>query len=302
MTNSQRNSYSFRRMARRAIELIASRLPSRVGSSASLVLAYHNIVPAADVGHGDVSLHLSVDDFRRQLRLAGEAGDLVSIPTLLREHGTPGRRIAVTFDDAYRGCLRLGLPACADAGVTPAIFVAAELAGGVPIWDRLSARGEWAPTRRQQFLTEEQGLDDWRAHEAVPLPPDYAIATLEEVKAACISHSVHIGNHTLSHANLGALAESGVLSQVERGAAHVAAFGASAIDMLAYPYGLPPNAGTRSRLTPWCSAAFMVSGGWMMEADKRDLFTLPRMNVPAGISTAGFRARLRGYFRQSHAL
>lgn len=295
MTNSRPTRYSVRRTVRLALDAVASRLPSRVGASASLVLAYHNIVPEPTTGNGDVSLHLSADHFARQLRIASAEADLVDLPTLLREVDRRGRRIAVTFDDAYRGCLEFGLPLCAAAGVVPTVFVAPALYGRFPIWDVQSQQGAWTLAERERFLLEEKGLQHIESSPAVALPPHFAIATLEELRGAVERFVIHIGNHSLSHANLSALDDPDVLAEVRGGAQELAIFRENIVPLMAYPYGLSPGQSARTKLTPLCDAAFLVEGGWMQAGALSNPYQLPRLNVPAGLSAAGFRAKLRGW-------
>jgi hypothetical protein len=64
--------------------------------------------------------------------------------------------------------------------------------------------------------------------------------------------------------------------------------------MLAYPYGISSPEVERAAKAVGYMAAFRVHGGWMKRADTR--WSLPRFNVPAGLSRAGFRLRLAGHF------
>src|SRR5690606_35559597 len=92
--------------------LIRSQLPSlirRVRPS-DLILAYHNVVPEGESAAGDRSLHLPVADLRSQLDRLTRTHDVVPLASLLDpgvERNRP--RVAITFDDAYRGAITCGV-------------------------------------------------------------------------------------------------------------------------------------------------------------------------------------------------
>ena len=76
-----------------------------------VVLAYHNVVPSGDNPAGDSSLHLPLSSFSAQIDVLCETHSVVPLRDLMGA----GRRerkplAAITFDDAYRGALELGLP------------------------------------------------------------------------------------------------------------------------------------------------------------------------------------------------
>lgn len=288
-------NFSVRSVAKGLREMVCSRLPSRIPSGSSLVLAYHNIVMPSDVGHGDRSLHLSVEHFSEQLRTLASEVDLVSLPELLSSHGRQGRRVAVTFDDAYRGCLRLGIPACAAAGVRSTIFVAPSLLGGFVPWDLWSVQGMWSEADRSRFLNVEKGVvttfspcDD--------LPSDYSIGTLAELEEVVGLYPVDIGNHTMRHVNLARTEQADALREIIAADSALQRLPSSVIPCLAYPYGNPPSKETQSAIpADVVSHAFLVSGGWIRRADSISGLAIPRLNVPNGISEAKFRAQIRGW-------
>jgi peptidoglycan/xylan/chitin deacetylase (PgdA/CDA1 family) len=289
---------SLRRLARLLIDQCGSSLPRRVADGASLVLCYHNIVEDGDAGRGDASLHLSATAFELQLRVAGAEADLVSLPELLATHGTPGRRIAVTFDDAYRGCLRLGLPLCQAAGVRPTIFLAPALFGAFAPWDVFAEAGRWTPAHRAKFL-EAGGITTGAniGQEPSGLPMDYSIATEEALKRWVANEPVDLANHTDRHVNLARTEPDSARAEITRCEHYLAAHFPTQhlAGCLAFPYGLPPGDRAAAVLSHSVRHAFLVSGGWVHPADSVRTLMIPRLNVPAGLSIAGFKTRLRGW-------
>ncbi len=295
MTNDSPESLRPRRLIKNFVEGLFSALPDRLGASASLVLAYHNIVHQTDTGRGDGSLHLALPDFERQLKIARQMADVVDLPTLFRERGAPGRRIAVTFDDAYLGAVTHGLPVCATFGIVPTVFVSPGLYGSTPPWDRRAEQGKWSADARDRFLRELKGRDVAPVQVDPTLPQSYSIAEPHVLLAALHSQSFHVGNHSQTHANLGALSETELLQELTHARANLQVFGDAVVPFVAFPYGIPPQAALDHVLAVACDAAFLVSGGWMTERSASSPLRLPRLNVPAGITEQGFRARLKGW-------
>lgn len=267
-------------------------LPSRVGTGSSLVLAYHNVVDAVEGGRGDASLHIDAGTFAQQLRALKDETDIVSLPELLATIDQPGRRSAITFDDAYHGCVTLGIGQCQNYGIVPTVFVAPGLLGFFPPWDIRANNGNWAAADRESFLREERGVAaDYCISSS--LPEVYRIATLEELRGLP-PDALHFGNHTWSHCNLSRLTVAEVKYEVTRTAAFLEEnWPLQALPVLAYPYGIAP-AHLTSLNGSGISHALSVSGGWARRGGVSGML-LPRLNVPAGLSMNRFRSRLRGW-------
>jgi peptidoglycan/xylan/chitin deacetylase (PgdA/CDA1 family) len=285
------------RLIKFAGESFFARLPRRVASGSSLVLAYHNVVPCDVLGRGDASLHLPVELFREQLQLVSKEAELVSLPVLLAEHGRPGRRVAVTFDDAYTGCLRLGLPACHDSGVIPTVFVAPDLLGHFAPWDVWAHHGVWDADRRSRFLQQSRGMAaEYVTQTCDGLPDDYRIGSLSALREALRAHEFHIGNHTQGHVNLGGFSAAEAADEVHRADTFLQQhFSGHVYPYLAYPYGIAATqliADPRHQPPPY---AFLVAGGWLPPDRTASGTRIPRLNVSASASAARFRARLRGW-------
>lgn len=293
-------------MLRTAAEHVLGLMPRRTGSGAALILAYHNIVVERDQPQGDASLHLPVDAFDRQLRRIAQEADVVPLGTLLDERFRRGpeslsvkrsRLVAITFDDAYAGALRLGLTCCSANRMAATVFVTPGLLGTVPPWDLLADQGEWTASRRQRFLWEEDGRSPLSSPPlARDVPEALSIATEAELMASFTDDRHTVGNHTFDHANLGALDLRAATDQLARAHAWLGSrFSARYLPVVTYPYGIPPRDPKSTLSAASLSAGLAVTGGWMGGAAQIDPLSVPRWNVPAGISDRGFRLRMRGW-------
>jgi len=260
----------------------------------SLVLAYHNVVQDFDCDRGDRSLHLPLSAFRQQLDLLQEHCRVVSLEQIVA--GVPDAdrpTVAITFDDAYRGAVELGLPELLHRGLPATVFVAPGLLGvAVTWWDALGElAGDGAENERERILVEEKGRHV--APASVTLPAHYACATEAQVLELARA-GIDLGAHTWSHPNLARLASEDLKKELEQPLEWLRHRKVRS-SMLAYPYGITCPEVERAAEAVGYVAAFRVRGGWMSRApDSR--WSLPRFNVPAGITRAGFRLRLAGHF------
>jgi peptidoglycan/xylan/chitin deacetylase (PgdA/CDA1 family) len=260
----------------------------------SLVLAYHNVVQDFDCDRGDRSLHLSVSAFRQQLDLLQEHCRVVSLEQIVG--GVPDTdrpAVAITFDDAYRGAVELALPELLGRGLPATVFVAPGLLGlTVTWWDALGElAGERAENERNRILAEEQGRHV--APVGVTLPAHYGCATEAQVLDFARA-GIDLGAHTWSHPNLARLSPEDLKRELEEPLEWLRHRRVRS-SMLAYPYGITsPDVELAAKAMGYL-AAFRVQGGWIRQrSDSR--WSLPRFNVPAGLSRAGFLLRLAGYF------
>lgn len=260
----------------------------------SLVLAYHNVVHDLDADRGDRSLHLPLSAFRQQLDLLQEhcrVSSLEQIVAGVRDAHRP--TVAITFDDAYRGAVEVGLPELLRRGLPATVFVAPGLLGvTVTWWDALGElAGEGAENERDRILVEEKGRHV--APAGVTLPVHYACATEAQVLELARA-GIDLGAHTWSHPNLARLAPEDLKGELEQPLEWLRQRQARS-SMFAYPYGITCPDVERAAKAAGYSAAFRVQGGWMRPTPDSQ-WSLPRFNVPAGLSRAGFRLRLAGYF------
>jgi peptidoglycan/xylan/chitin deacetylase (PgdA/CDA1 family) len=259
----------------------------------SLVLAYHNIVNDQESNRGDRSLHLPISAFRQQLDLLQEYCQLISLEQVVAGASNADRpTVAITFDDAYRGAIELGLPELIRRGLPATVFVAPGLLG-IPAtwWDTVGELSEDPASERDRILAKEKGRHV--AAGSVTLPPHYACATEAQVMEFAAA-GIDLGAHTWTHPNLASLAPADLEAELERPLQWLRGRNVRS-PMVAYPYGITsPWVETAAKAAGYV-AAFRVAGGWM-DQTSNSRWSLPRFNVPAGLTRDGFRLRLAGYF------
>jgi peptidoglycan/xylan/chitin deacetylase (PgdA/CDA1 family) len=268
-----------------------------------LILAYHGIVPHGAAAAGERALFIAQRDFGAQLDVLAAIADVASLDRL-DEVGDGRPRVAITFDDAYRGAVKEGVQELAARGLPATIFVApGRLNGHVFWWDSL-AHGSLTLDKkiRHHALSALTGTDervrDWAVAMRLPssdMVPSYAqTATCDELRDALNVPGITVGSHTWSHANLASLGKEDIAEEVERSLVWLRAeFGEKAIPWLAYPYGLASADAHRALEKASYVGGLRIEGGWHRAADT-SAFARPRLGIPRNLSLEGFRARLLG--------
>jgi len=290
---------------------IASTL-ARLMKGRVLVLAYHNILPRGLVPLGDRSLHLSLDAFRDQLDALAARCEIVPLQAILGVTTSGERpRVAITFDDAYRGAVTSGVEELAARGLPATIFVAPALLGDQTFWwDEAGAGcdGGLGDILRDGALWgcrgEATSVRSWLQQRGVSLRPDVLpaparSADLGELLGAVRRHpGLTVGAHSWSHANLAALDESALNVQLKAPLDWmVAHFPGATAPWLAYPYGLESPAVQHMAREAGYVGGLLVSGGWVKPGTGSP-FVMPRLNVASGMSAEGLVLRLTGVLRR----
>lgn len=271
-----------------------------------LILAYHGIMPDGVAPAGERALFISERDFAMQLDTLVELVDVAPLDQI-DEEGDGRPRVAITIDDAYCGAVTLGLRELAKRGLPATIFVSPALLNRhVFWWDALAdSQGSLNEVIRSCALNEFRGSDErvrgWAAAAALATSdslPQYAQAATDvELRAGLALDGMTVGSHTWSHANLAKLSSREVSTELERSRDWLRTeFGRKSIDWLAYPYGLDSREAHRAAAAAGYRGALRIAGGWHKPSDVSP-FARPRLNVSADVSSAGFRARLRGAVR-----
>ncbi|MCU1273290.1 MAG: putative xylanase/chitin deacetylase [Bryobacterales bacterium] len=275
-------------------------------SGKRLILAYHGITPEGDPLAGERALFVNQRDFAAHLDILSEIADVSPLDRI--DDASNGRpRVAITFDDAYRGAVKEGVRELAKRGLPATIFVApGRLNGHVFWWDALS-HGSAAMDEgiKHHALNKLRGSDEcvraWaariRLQSTDSLPPHAQTATRDELHSALDIWGITVGSHTWSHANLASLGTSDITAEIEHARDWLRTeFGEKAIPWLAYPYGMDSPEVHRVAANASYSGGLRIGGGWHSLSEVSP-FARPRLNIGGGLSVAGFRARIVGAVR-----
>jgi len=268
-----------------------------------LILAFHGIIPEGATAAGERALFIPQRDFGAQLDVLATLADVAPLDRL-DEAGDGRPRVAITFDDAYRGAVQQGVQELAARGLPATIFVApGRLNGHVFWWDSLAHKSLTLDSNvRHHALHALAGSDervrDWALSTHLPtsdtLPAYAQSSTCAELRDALDVPGITVGSHTWSHANLASLDAVEIAEEVERPLAWLRAeFGEKAVPWLAYPYGLDSDESHRALARASYVGGLRIGGGWHCAAATSP-FARPRLGIPGNLSLNGFRARLLG--------
>jgi peptidoglycan/xylan/chitin deacetylase (PgdA/CDA1 family) len=294
-----------RAVARRALERallplapVARRRRARRGDAA--ILSYHNVTPDGAAPAGDTSLHLPLRSFVDQIERLRRTHRVVPLDDLVQGRCAPGHLplAAITFDDAYRGALALGIPALVERGLPATIFVAPGLLGAASFWwDALASPGGIGldPRVRTRVLGVERGRQPAATGRAPHLRSDQGPADAGTVARAAALPGVSLASHTWSHPNLTALPPDELAAEMASSRAWLRAEFPSlpGADHLSFPYGLWDRRVADAARAAGYRFLYRVEGGVASLADPESS-ALARINVPAGVSGAGFELRAAG--------
>lgn len=270
-----------------------------------LVLAYHNIVPDDDPPCGDLANHLRLSSFVAQMAELRSTHDVVPLSEALSAPPWSSRpRAAITFDDAYRGAVVHGIAELVLHGMPATIFVTPSFLGGKSFWwDALAEEGGGLdPVLRHRALGALRGADEavraWaRANGRPPrdVSADYRAASVDELMRAAALPGITLGSHTWSHPNLTRLEPGELARELAMPLAWLRERLSNVLPWIAYPYGFFDAAVATASAAAGYKAALAISGGWLRHPPT-DVFSIPRVNIPRGLTVRGFALRGAGLF------
>ena len=271
-----------------------------------LVLAYHNIVPDGAPSAGDLSLHLPQRRFAEQLDALVRTHDIIPLASALAGYAGDRPAAVITFDDAYEGAVTAGIAELEARKLPATIFVAPSyLNGGDFWWDALTEPGAGAlsPALRSWALDDCAGRDtDIRArapreHGAhLSRVPAHARGAHEhDLLSAASTPGITLGSHTWSHPNLSRLDGDLLSRELALPLAWLRERFSNVLAAISYPYGLASTQVERAAARAGYTAGLRIEGGWMSRnGANANAFALPRLDVPSGLSAAGFELRAAG--------
>ena len=305
---------SLRSLAKRALEAglvrsgVATRLARTPGRS-RLILAYHNVVQDNEAAWGERAIHIRRSPFERHLDLLERTGRIVALSELVSglsdaSDGQP--RFALTFDDAYRGATEAIRSILVPRGIPCTVFVNPGLVDHSSFWwDSVAERfgGEIPTSIRRKCLEDLRGespkIQAWMQRKGwevdSPASPAYTPPTRQDVDDLhMLAPQVQLGSHTWSHPNLSRLSQAERRSELLKSRTWLEAMGAEASRILAYPYGLADASVEEQAGACGYSLGLRVEGGHLSDQAKLPDLSLPRLNVPAGLSVEGLMVRIAG--------
>jgi peptidoglycan/xylan/chitin deacetylase (PgdA/CDA1 family) len=198
-------------------------------------LCYHSIHPTLSYASA------SPETFERHLAWLVERCEVIPFRGLLAAASAPGDRpaVAITFDDGYADNYEFAFPLLRKYELDATVFITAGLSEGDP-----------AVQARFQAL---------RASPPAEIRP-LEWSQAREMRAA----GIEFGAHTYSHPNLIRLAREEVATELRRSKEILEDRLATAVDLLAYPFGKPGRQFDRStvdvaRETGYAQAAAVLS-------------------------------------------
>lgn len=301
----RKHSPVWRGLSRSALERTLSFPPilryfERRTQGKCVVLAYHNVIPDNEPVSGDPGAHLRISDFCGQLDLLSQTARILPLEDLItHEPIGDDLRVAITFDDAYRGTLLLGLPELVRRKIPATVFVPTGLIGTKAFWwdefefsgwegDRVpltSLRGHY-PTVRDWALK-----NGWTARDQGPF--QIPCTEKELLEAAASSEGIRFGSHTVSHLNLMELAVEEIREEFQASLDWLGERDLPVSAWLSYPYGLASSAAEKVANQCGFAGALTITGG-PIRPPPDNPFRMPRINIPAGTSRQGFLLRLFG--------
>lgn len=175
----------------------------------TLILCYHTV--SSDWND---SVAVSGERFSAQMEVLARLGYRgVTFTEAVSESGGHGRRVAITFDDAFHSVLDRAFPVLAEHGWPATVFVVTDYGDGTRLidWPRLDT---WLSTPHERELR----VLDW--------------GELAQLQAA----GWEVGSHTCSHPHLAQLSPEDLRRELNE-SREICAARMGRCDSLAYPYG-----------------------------------------------------------------
>lgn len=302
-----------RNQLKSATEIVLARggpaqIVRRLSRTRGVCFAFHNVVPDRIDFRGERSLHLPLSRFVGFLDHLTEHYRIVPVDELAGGVGDDSvrPRAALTFDDAYRGGVCIGLPEVVRRELPATVFVSPSFVGGSAFWwDVLGEQlgGSIPRHMREHALDELHGDDElvrrWIGAgpaQARRIPDVARCASERELKDAAGLPGVSLGGHGWSHRNLTRLAPSALEAELKEPLEWLRRRFLCTVPWLSYPYGLSTERVRRAAARAGYRGGLTLEGGGI-GAGPASLLTMPRINVPAGLTSEGFALRAAGLIR-----
>ncbi len=249
---------SWRKSVKRVLAPVGTILPSRTRGTPGAILCYHGIGlrPAPEV--------VAVDAFCRQLDLLVRRCRVVSVAELVHRVGEPDDggplRVAISFDDGYKGVIHHGLTRLRENGLHATAYVLPGLWGHTAPWP-------------SDAPAEERTLWD------------------ETDARAWLAGGMGIGSHGLSHRDL-SVAPVPVIDEEVSGSMQALEDAFGSVDGFCYPWGrYSPVARQRVEAAGY---RYGLAAGYSRHHAREDLYALGRITVDHDDTIGDLQMKLRG--------
>jgi peptidoglycan/xylan/chitin deacetylase (PgdA/CDA1 family) len=230
--------------------LFASHLDALLLRKAAVVVAFHRVQRGADVSD---SLTVNPERFEEYCRFFRRHFRVVPLRELvdkLERGQTPGRELAITFDDGYRDNFENAMPILESLSLPATFFIVSQWieTDVVPFWDRrLGVRHPWM-TWNQVRTLNQKGFD--------------------------------IGAHTRTHVDLGMASAAAATEEIAGARADLQKQLGVSVEAFAYPFGGQDHM-TEANRDVVRAAGFRCccSGFGGTVSSRTDPFHLPRVPI-----------------------
>lgn len=228
--------------------------------SHSIVLCYHALSPT-----WEADLSTTPERFERQLELLVSRGYRGVSFTEAASAAPSGRVMAVTFDDAYRSVIELGLPILERLGLVATVFAPTDFIGS---------------ERPMQW----PGIDQWLggAHDRELMPMSW-----EELRTLGDA-GWEIGSHTGSHPHLTQIDDGALTGELTRSKAACEEHLGKPCTSVAYPYG---DVDARV-VTATAGAGYLTAATLPSRQHESEALQWPRVGVYHRDDDARFRLKV----------
>lgn len=272
----------------------------------AVVLCYHNVVAGPERG-GDRALHLCVNDLRVQLDWLKRHFDVVSLDELhARERAGRSLRglAAITFDDAYRGCIVHGRAVLRSLSLPATVFVPTSAPDSdQPFWwdvvpPEMTASEAGRERALEQMAGDRAAILSAHKSEASTIHRDCLPATWAELVAAQ-DEQFRFEAHSVTHRTLPRLSAESLREELLRAAEMIERKLGRRPAWVAYPYGRWSAEVATAAHESGYRGGFTLAGRDVSVG--LDWASAPRLNIPAGITLDAFAAWVSGFahFRAS---
>jgi peptidoglycan/xylan/chitin deacetylase (PgdA/CDA1 family) len=125
--------------------------------------------------------------------------------------------------------------------------------------------------------------------------PSHARGAQEhDLVAAAGRPGITLGSHSWNHPNLPRLDDAALATELTLPFDWLRERFTNVLPVISYPYGLSSDRVESAARAAGYTAGLRIEGGWLSREAAKHPFAVPRLDVPSGLSAAGFELRTAG--------